>query len=131
MRALGTRSANPWSLGFARAVARWQRRVGLPATGVLASREWLMLMRRGPISYWPTPPVPPEPFPVAAPMLGGAPEPPDAAQVGFPESPEAPGPMHNDDGVDPSAAPAPEGMPAGNGDTAAGEWYELARWATP
>jgi hypothetical protein len=133
-RALGGRSANPWSLRFADAIARWQRRSGFRATGILAPREWFLLRRRlrigvvpvvatsavAPAFSEPTFPDPSMPDPStqmepAAAMDGAG----DGVPPDEPADPGAGEPATTDAGSD------------GNGRPPEGEWYELVRWAAP
>lgn len=139
-RALGSVTTNPYSPRLAAAIARWQRRLGLPATGVLAPRDWYILRRRLQlVPAWPSA----EPVPV------GATEPmqqdPTFPDPSLPDASTPTDPPPGSDGVDEPAGaasfasdsgdpsePPPEGTAAG-GDGAeepTEEWYELA-WATP
>ena len=133
-RALGGRSANPWSLRFADAIARWQRGSGLRATGILAPREWFLLRRRLRIGGSPV-----VATNTVAPVLA-EPTFPDPSMPD-PSMPMEPGPAMDGagDGVPPdepadSGAAEPVTADAGsdgNGTPPEGEWHELVRWAAP
>lgn len=140
-QALGSRSAIPWSLPFARAVARWQRRRGFSIVdGVLSPRVWMLL--RQSLAGGPTP-MPPDQVDVGAamppqePAASGMDAGQDAGANGWanpPSATDAPIDQASSDGGaapdagDPGDASSADAGAAG-GDDAAGEWYELARWA--
>ena len=136
-RALGGRSANPWSLGFADSIARWQRRSGLRATGILAPRDWFLLRRRLRLGVGPVAasgvvaPVFPQPtFPDPSMPDPSATMEPPSAMDGAGDAPPAEEP--NEPGVEPEPTePAPDAGSDGNGAPSEGEWYELVRWAAP
>jgi len=123
-RTLNSPSANPWSLGFARAVARWQRRSGLRVDGVLSPRAWMQLQPQIGSEPMGTPP-PQEPMSPSFDPSGAAPPMPPLA-----------------DGLDTAAAPPDggdpgAGMPGGPdgaapdapADEPAGEWYPGGGWS--
>jgi hypothetical protein len=136
-RALGGRSANPWSSRFADAIARWQRRSGFRATGILAPREWFMLRRRLRIGVAPVAsmstvaPVFPQPtFPdPSMPDPSTSIEP----QAGMDGDGDGVGEPPNEPAVEPGPAEPPmdDAGSEGNGTAPEGEWYELVRWAAP
>ena len=155
-RMIGSRSAIPWSLPFARAVARWQRRRGFTMVdGVLSPQMWLLLQQSLLASPTAGPSPLPGPIESGGDAIGGAPEggpgqqaPQDSGAAGWatPSTPaDAPvdamppdaggdaGAPSSDAGGNADAPPPDAGGDAGAGaaaDDPSGEWYELARWAS-
>lgn len=117
--ALGSPSLRPDSRRFMFALARWQQRNGLPATGILTPgvlRRLLAVMRQPPVaSPWAQPPLPP-----AWPSQG-------AADAWTPPPAAEPPPPASDAGAaapDDAAMPLPgdEGQADGGGDAGASEF---------
>lgn len=126
---LGSPTALPWSFPFARAVARWQRGVGAPVTGVITPDVWARL-RASLMGDQLTTPPPDQPSPRRAsgmadePMAAGLPSP-GMEPMDQPDA--APPPDAGADSGAGDAAPPDVGT-AGDDAGGANEWGWSARW---
>jgi len=139
---LGSSTPTPWSLPFVRAVARWQRGVGFPVTGVITPDVWARLRAsltddqfttRPPEQFPPmTAPgqMPPDqmpPMPMPGPGMADEPmsaAPPSSGMEPM-DQPDAAPPDGGADSGPGDAAPADAGAPDAGG---ANEWGWSARW---
>jgi len=136
---LGSPTALPWSFPFVRAVARWQRNVGVPVTGVISPDVWARLRASlmndqpaaPPPEQLPPMPVPDQmsPTPMPAPGMGDEPMgagPPSPGMDPLDQPDAAPTPPADADGGAGDTTPTDMGDADGGG--GANEWGWSARW---